>query len=112
MSHSNADLLFDHDLWGDLSPPGWEWTLKVSFLEVYNEASTLRDQSSFNIASPFEVLRDLLDNDGSNLVHVIKHDDAYGTMVTNVTSVEATTNVALVPACLSMQVENQMAGGK
>eukprot|EP00913_Durusdinium_trenchii_P002190 g2022.t1 len=67
---------------------GWEWTLKVSFLEVYNEASTLRDQSSFNIASPFEVLRDLLDNDGSNLVHVIKHDDAYGTMVTNVTSVE------------------------
>lgn len=19
-------------------PPGWEWTLKVSFLEVYNEA--------------------------------------------------------------------------
>lgn len=50
---------------------GWEWTLKVSFLEVYNE-----------------VLRDLLDNDGSNLVHVIKHDDAYGTMVTNVTSVE------------------------
>jgi len=50
---------------------GWEWTLKVSFLEVYNE-----------------VLRDLLDSEGHNLVHVIKHDEAYGTMVTNVTSVE------------------------
>jgi hypothetical protein len=36
------------------------------------------------------VLRDLLDSEGHNLVHVIKHDEAYGTMVTNVTSVEAT----------------------
>jgi len=50
---------------------GWEWTLKVSFLEVYNE-----------------VLRDLLDTDGHQLVHVIKHDEAYGTMVTNVTAIE------------------------
>ncbi|CAJ1329433.1 unnamed protein product [Effrenium voratum] len=49
---------------------GWDWKLKVSFLEVYNE-----------------VLRDLLD-DSSSMVHVIKHDDAYGTMVTNLTAVE------------------------
>ena len=42
----------------------------MSFLEVYNE-----------------VLRDLLD-DGHSLVHVIKHDELYGSMVTNMTSVE------------------------
>jgi len=50
---------------------GWAWTLKVSFLEVYNE-----------------VLRDLLGSDGSQLVHVIKHDDAWGTCVTNLTLME------------------------
>ncbi|CAE8670101.1 unnamed protein product [Polarella glacialis] len=54
---------------------GWEWTLRASFLEVYNEA-----------------LRDLLtgtsDSSSSGLVHVIKHDDAWGTMVTNLTSVQ------------------------
>jgi len=50
---------------------GWVWTLKVSFLEVYNE-----------------VLRDLLGSDGSQLVHVIKHDDAWGTCVTNLTLME------------------------
>ncbi|CAE7196950.1 KIN14C [Symbiodinium natans] len=50
---------------------GWTWTLKVSFVEVYNE-----------------VLRDLLGSDGSQLVHVIKHDDAWGTVVTNLTLME------------------------
>lgn len=35
-----------------------------------------------------QVLRDLLDTDGHQLVHVIKHDEAYGTMVTNVTAIE------------------------
>ncbi len=34
------------------------------------------------------MLRDLLDTDGHQLVHVIKHDEAYGTMVTNVTAIE------------------------
>ena len=48
---------------------GWEWTLRVSFLEVYNE-----------------VLRDLL-GDGQSL-HVIKHDELYGAVVTNMSSVE------------------------
>eukprot|EP00931_Biecheleriopsis_adriatica_P028678 TRINITY_DN17095_c0_g1_i1.p1 TRINITY_DN17095_c0_g1~~TRINITY_DN17095_c0_g1_i1.p1 ORF type:complete len:1279 (-),score=367.86 TRINITY_DN17095_c0_g1_i1:352-4188(-) len=55
---------------------GWEWTLKASFLEIYNEA-----------------IRDLLSNNnksgaGTALVHVIKHDDAWGTVVTNLTTVE------------------------
>jgi len=52
---------------------GWEWTLKVSFVEVYNE-----------------VLRDLLGSDGNHLVHVIKHDDAWGSVVTNLTLTEVT----------------------
>ena len=38
-----------------------------------------------------QVLRDLLDTDGHQLVHVIKHDEAYGTMVTNVTAIEVPT---------------------
>mmetsp|Transcript_66798 Transcript_66798/g.186386 ORF Transcript_66798/g.186386 Transcript_66798/m.186386 type:complete len:1491 (+) Transcript_66798:106-4578(+) len=56
---------------------GWTWTLHASFLEVYNEA-----------------LRDLLcsasggGNNSATPVHVIKHDEAWGTIVTNLTSVE------------------------
>lgn len=59
---------------------GWEWSLQASFMEVYNEA-----------------LRDLLRDGGSTaafnqpatsgLVHVIKHDDAWGTVVTNMSRV-------------------------
>eukprot|EP00933_Yihiella_yeosuensis_P035957 TRINITY_DN2964_c0_g1_i2.p1 TRINITY_DN2964_c0_g1~~TRINITY_DN2964_c0_g1_i2.p1 ORF type:complete len:1189 (-),score=319.24 TRINITY_DN2964_c0_g1_i2:408-3974(-) len=54
---------------------GWEWTLRASFLEVYNE--TLRD-----------LLGDQKSESGSGLVHIIKHDDAWGTLVTNLTTVE------------------------
>jgi len=52
---------------------GWQWTLRASFLEVYNEA-----------------LRDLLSSDSDGLVHVIKHDDAWGAVVTNLTTIEVT----------------------
>ena len=41
------------------------------------------------ILQVFQVLRDLLGSDGSQLVHVIKHDDAWGTCVTNLTLMEA-----------------------
>eukprot|EP00747_Dinoflagellata_sp_TGD_P164390 gnl/TRDRNA2_/TRDRNA2_184268_c0_seq1.p1 gnl/TRDRNA2_/TRDRNA2_184268_c0~~gnl/TRDRNA2_/TRDRNA2_184268_c0_seq1.p1 ORF type:complete len:1175 (+),score=317.96 gnl/TRDRNA2_/TRDRNA2_184268_c0_seq1:73-3597(+) len=52
---------------------GWNWSLQASFLEVYNEN-----------------VRDLLRTSSSNTTanHVIKHDDAWGTMVTNMTCVE------------------------
>lgn len=59
-----------------MAAQGWTWTLNASFLEVYNE-----------------VLKDLLRPGGeesSGLVHVIKHDDAWGTIVTNLTTVEVT----------------------
>lgn len=54
---------------------GWEWTLKASFMEVYNET-----------------FRDLLPADavGSASAHVIKHDDEWGSMVTNMTIFEVT----------------------
>jgi len=57
---------------------GWHWSLKVSFMEVYNEG-----------------LRDLLRNGGSadaaggpSAGHTILHHDAWGTVVTNMTLVE------------------------
>jgi len=56
---------------------GWTWQLHASFLEVYNES-----------------LRDLLrvgnntSGSGAAPVHVIKHDEAWGTVVTNMTCVE------------------------
>jgi len=57
---------------------GWEWSLQVSFIEVYNE-----------------VLRDLLRSGesgdaagGPSTAHTILHDDAWGTVVTNMTCVE------------------------
>mmetsp|Transcript_130342 Transcript_130342/g.225331 ORF Transcript_130342/g.225331 Transcript_130342/m.225331 type:complete len:1306 (-) Transcript_130342:102-4019(-) len=58
---------------------GWNWELQASFLEVYNE--TIRDLlRPGNAASS--------DSGSASGQHVIKHDDAWGTMVTNVTSVE------------------------
>jgi kinesin family protein C1 len=53
---------------------GWEWTLQASFLEIYNEG-----------------IRDLLrpaSSSGSSAAaaHIIKHDDAWGTVVTNLTT--------------------------
>eukprot|EP00927_Polykrikos_kofoidii_P064698 TRINITY_DN6019_c0_g3_i1.p1 TRINITY_DN6019_c0_g3~~TRINITY_DN6019_c0_g3_i1.p1 ORF type:complete len:965 (+),score=185.10 TRINITY_DN6019_c0_g3_i1:33-2927(+) len=53
---------------------GWTWSLQASFLEVYNE--NLRD-----------LLRDVGSSSPSN-THVIQHHDAWGTIVTNLTSVE------------------------
>lgn len=47
---------------------GWEWSLRASFLEIYNE--TFRD-----------LLRS--EDDGAPLPHAIKHDDAWGAVVTN-----------------------------
>mmetsp|Transcript_60979 Transcript_60979/g.96120 ORF Transcript_60979/g.96120 Transcript_60979/m.96120 type:complete len:1140 (-) Transcript_60979:227-3646(-) len=55
---------------------GWQWCLKASFLEVYNE-----------------VLRDLLREEGATTTpqcHTIKHDPDWGMMVTNLTSVQVT----------------------
>lgn len=51
---------------------GWTWSLQASFLEVYNET-----------------LRDLLTSQASpSQSHVIKHNDAWGSLVTNVTCVD------------------------
>mmetsp|Transcript_66034 Transcript_66034/g.157900 ORF Transcript_66034/g.157900 Transcript_66034/m.157900 type:complete len:1207 (-) Transcript_66034:131-3751(-) len=54
---------------------GWTWSLQASFIEVYNE--TLRDllggSSGSSSAPP---------------AHVIKHDEHWGAIVTNVTAVE------------------------
>jgi kinesin family protein C1 len=52
---------------------GWTWTFKTSFLEVYNEA-----------------IRDLLrtDAEGPRRTHTIIHDNAWGSVVTDMTEVE------------------------
>jgi len=53
---------------------GWHWTLKASFMEVYNE-----------------VIKDLLRNEGETTTpqcHTIKHDADWGMMVTNMTCVQ------------------------
>jgi kinesin family protein C1 len=53
---------------------GWQWTLKASFMEVYNE-----------------VIRDLLREEGTTATpqcHTIKHDDDWGMMVTNMTCIQ------------------------
>jgi len=54
---------------------GWAWSLQASFIEVYNES-----------------LRDLLQAgaDGPELSHTIVHDEAWGSVVTNMTTVEVT----------------------
>lgn len=53
---------------------GWKWTLTASFMEVYNEA-----------------IRDLLPDTetvSSPVTHSIKHDETWGTIVTNLASYE------------------------
>lgn len=59
-----------------MTEQGWAWSLRASFFEVYNEQ-----------------FRDLLQVDCGSAncsprVHVIKHDEAWGTTVTNMSSVE------------------------
>eukprot|EP00929_Paragymnodinium_shiwhaense_P032793 TRINITY_DN18127_c0_g1_i1.p1 TRINITY_DN18127_c0_g1~~TRINITY_DN18127_c0_g1_i1.p1 ORF type:complete len:866 (-),score=215.98 TRINITY_DN18127_c0_g1_i1:273-2621(-) len=60
-------------------PLGWSWTLQATFLEIYNES-----------------LRDLLRGSADAAAggpcggHVIVHDDAWGTTVTNMSCVEVT----------------------
>ncbi len=54
---------------------GWEWSIEASFLEIYNEA-----------------VRDLLHTGGGpQLRHDIQHEEAWGTVVTNMSRVEVTT---------------------
>jgi kinesin family protein C1 len=58
----------------DMRGKGWEWSLQASFLEVYNEQ-----------------LRDLLAKTPAGSAapcHAIKHDEAWGTVVTNMTCIE------------------------
>lgn len=74
---------------------GWEWSLNASFLEVYNES-----------------LRDLLRQPGdeaSGLVHVIKHDDAWGTVVTNLTS-HAVTSMAEIERLMAQAAKQRAVG--
>jgi len=52
---------------------GWTWTLQATFLEVYNEN-----------------LRDLLSDDAASPSLGIVHDEAWGTVVTNIVRVEVT----------------------
>merc|ERR1719150_2610239 len=54
---------------------GWEWSLQASFLEVYNESirDLLRSNSTCN---------------SSTVAHTIKHDEAWGSVVSNMTCVE------------------------
>merc|ERR1719454_1844061 len=55
---------------------GWTWSLQASFLEVYNES-----------------FRDLLQSGGSTSnasppLHIVKHDEAWGAIVTNMTVID------------------------
>eukprot|EP00927_Polykrikos_kofoidii_P082806 TRINITY_DN8327_c0_g1_i1.p1 TRINITY_DN8327_c0_g1~~TRINITY_DN8327_c0_g1_i1.p1 ORF type:complete len:1298 (-),score=288.08 TRINITY_DN8327_c0_g1_i1:539-4432(-) len=59
-----------------MTTQGWTWSLQASFFEVYNE--TFRD-----LLQPSSTGR------GSDApVHVIKHDEVWGSVVTNMTSVD------------------------
>merc|ERR1712025_736678 len=74
---------------------GWSWSLQASFIEVYNES-----------------LRDLLvddDSSESNSVHVIQHHDAWGTMVTNMTSVEVN-SMAQIKSLISKAAKHRAVG--
>jgi len=59
---------------------GWEWSMQASFMEVYNEAlrDLLRDGASTSAGAT-----------GSQAsAHIIRHDDDWGTVVTNMTCIE------------------------
>jgi kinesin family protein C1 len=60
----------------EMRPRGWSWTVHASFMEVYNESlrDLLRDPSS---GGPLEG-------------HIITQHEAWGTMVTGMTSIEVT----------------------
>jgi kinesin family protein C1 len=60
---------------------GWTWSLQASFFEVYNE--TFRDLLASGPSKGGSGSGDML---GSAPVHVIKHDDAWGTIVTNMST--------------------------
>jgi len=55
---------------------GWTWSLQASFLEVYNE--TFRDLLQSGGVSSFK----------SDEKHVVKHDEVWGSIVTNMTVVD------------------------
>merc|ERR1712137_975734 len=63
-----------------MSTEGWAWSLRASFFEVYNESfrDLLQSSSSSGVGSFFN----------APAVHAIKHDDAWGAIVTNMSTVE------------------------
>merc|ERR1719210_1978404 len=74
---------------------GWEWSLRASFMEVYNET-----------------FRDLLPNDAvsSATPHTIKHDDAWGAIVTNMTSFEVT-SIEQISSLMAKAAKQRAVGG-
>lgn len=66
--------IFEHSR--QMCSQGWSWSLQASFFEVYNE--TFRDLLQTGALPPGV----------APPVHVIKHDDVWGTIVTNMTTIE------------------------
>merc|ERR1712232_1066320 len=75
---------------------GWTWSLQVSFMEVYNEGL-------------FDLLRGSSGAATSSSEHVIIQHDAWGTMVTGMTSVEVTSLEQV--SALMTQAERQRSVG-
>merc|ERR1719203_916967 len=62
-----------------MSSDGWAWSMRASFFEIYNE--TFRDLLQCGVSTSL----------GSSApVHVIKHDEVWGAIVTNMTCVQVT----------------------
>lgn len=72
----------------DMQLKGWKWSLKVSFMEVYNEVirDLLRDEET-SLTSNSGNGAKASTTTGTPQCHVIKHDSDWGTMVTNMTCV-------------------------